>query len=452
MSVAVPARVQPHIRVRGRSVAEVGPFWWVATALILFSAVYFHSKLDPGTRFAIKNLGPSPNYGPSWFQDQKFGPFTPADLATFAFAYLAFVRRVGRRDFRVSRLAVYLTIGIAIPIAIGVVVGETNRTHSPFGDWRNLAQGGLIAFGLWSTVLRSERGCLRLAQLFVAIVAGYGGLQLVEYLKGGGELAFYGRTPTADHATLEYMVAAVAISLAMLRTRYTRLLWWAGVAIGTVVVVLAFRRYAWVELATVFGVFALLSGRDRRKYLKGVLAVAMAGAVAIALTWSTLHWSERFASLNPLVTKSQNALAATNQSHINDILDGLDQIQAHPVVGLGVGVTYVGQRTARWKGDAGMVHNGPVEIWIKFGILGFLLYFVLYGIVFGRIWRRRKGTAVTDVLAWGAGAFLLGNWVINTTVYSWPFGVWEKSVLTFVMVALAFPALSSARSGRKEAA
>ncbi|MGZ4482499.1 MAG: hypothetical protein ACXVY5_09860, partial [Gaiellales bacterium] len=74
--------MQPHIRVRGRSVAEVGSLWWVATALILFSAVYFHSKLDPGTRFAIKNFGPSPNYGPSWFQDQKFGPFTPADLAT----------------------------------------------------------------------------------------------------------------------------------------------------------------------------------------------------------------------------------------------------------------------------------------------------------------------------------------------------------------------------------
>jgi hypothetical protein len=451
VSIAVPARVQSHMRVRVRSVAEVGPLWLAASGLLLLCAVYFHSKLDPGTRFAIKNFGPSPDYGPSWFQDQKFGPFTPADLATFAFAYLAFVYRVGRRDFRVSRLAVYVTVAIAIAVAGGVVVGETNGTHSPFGDWRDLAQGGLVAFGLWSTVLRSERGCVRLAQLFVAIVAGYGGLQLVEFLQGGGEIAFYGRTPTADHATLEYMVAAVAVSLAMLRTRYTPLLWWAGVAIGTMVVVLAFRRYAWVELATVFGVFALLSGRDRKKYLKGVLAVVVAGTVAVAVTWSTLQWSERFASLNPLTTKSQNALAATNQSHIDDILDGVDQIQAHPVVGLGVGITYVGQRTARWKGDAGMVHNGPVEIWIKFGILGFLLYFVLYGILFVRIWKRRKGTSVTDLLAWGAGAFLLGNWLVNSTVYSWPFGVWEKSVLLFVMVALAFPSVAVRRAVPQEA-
>ena len=55
---------------------------------IIFCAVYFHSKTDPGTRFAIRS-GHITNYGPSWFQDQqKFGQFTPGDLAVIAFAYL----------------------------------------------------------------------------------------------------------------------------------------------------------------------------------------------------------------------------------------------------------------------------------------------------------------------------------------------------------------------------
>ena len=46
------------------------------------------------------------------------------------------------------------------------------------------------------------------------------------------------------------------------------------------------------------------------------------------------------------------------------------------MTGLGVGVLYHPTRTARWKGDAGMVHNGPIEVWIKFGILGMLVFLV----------------------------------------------------------------------------
>ena len=66
------------------------------------------------------------------------------------------------------------------------------------------------------------------------------------------------------------MVAAVGVSLAMLRTRRTPALWWMTIAVGTMVVVLAFRRYAWVEIGTVFAVFLLLSGKNRMKYIVGV--------------------------------------------------------------------------------------------------------------------------------------------------------------------------------------
>ena len=49
--------------------------------------MYFHRSIDPGDRFQIK--AGNDNYGPSWFQDKKFGQLTPADLAMIAFAYLA---------------------------------------------------------------------------------------------------------------------------------------------------------------------------------------------------------------------------------------------------------------------------------------------------------------------------------------------------------------------------
>jgi O-antigen ligase len=337
-----------------------------------------------------------------------------------------------------QRMAWLIGLG-ATAILIGVATGIYHDTQSPFGDWRNLATGLLFAFGLWSTVVRTDRDCFRFAQIFVAIMAAYGADQLLQYASGGGEIAFYGRTTVGDHATLEFMVAAVGISMAMLRLRRTRLLWWAGIAIGTSVVALAFRRYAWVELAVVFAAFVLLSGASRRRYLLAITGVAAVCVVTVGLTWSSLDWGGRLASIDPSLTRAQNVYATTNQGHINDILDGLDEVRAHPVAGLGVGVLYHGSRTAQWKGDAGMVHNAPIEVWIKFGLLGLGVFLATYVILFRDIWRRRNRGRICDVLAFGAGAFLLGNFVIIATVYSWPFGAWEKGILIFAVIAMAYP-------------
>ena len=50
--------------------------------------------------------------------------------------------------------------------------------------------------------------------------------------------------------------------------------------------------------------------------------------LTVALTWSALDWVSRLTSINPTPTRTANVYAATNQGHIDDILDGWDQIRA----------------------------------------------------------------------------------------------------------------------------
>jgi hypothetical protein len=159
----------------------------------------------------------------------------------------------------------------------------------------------------------------------------------------------------------------------------------------------------------------------------------------VALTWSSLNWTARLASVNPTQTRAQNVLATTNQGHINDILDGIDEVRAHPFLGIGTGVLYHPTRSASWKGAAGMVHNAPIEMWIKFGILGVVTFFAVYFVLFREVWRRRYGRRASDMIAFGGGAFLLGNFLVIATVYAWPFGTWEKGILIFTVIAMAFP-------------
>jgi len=424
---------------RRRAKAKLAAFpWWAMAGGILAVAIIFHSKVDPGIRFSIKQSGKD-NYGPAWFTVQQWGSLTPGDLIVFGFAYLALIYRFTREGLHWSKQSMRICLLIGIPIALGVIVGVSNHTRSPFGDWRDLFVGFLFAVGLWSTVLTSEEGCFRFAQIFAGMVGTYGFVQLLQYATGGGEIAYYGRTPTGDHATLEFMVAAVGISMAMLRTRRSPALWWLTIAICTMVVVLAFRRYAWIELGTVFAVFLLISGHDRRRYLMGAAGLFTCAVIAIVFLGSSLNWADRFASLDPTASKQNNAVAATNAGHIDEIKDGMDQIRAHPITGLGVGILYVGQRTARWKGDAGMVHNGPIEMWIKYTVVGFVAFFAVYFILFRAVWRRRHGNRYSDMLAIGAGSFLLGQFFVTATVYAWPFGVWEKAILEFACIAMMFP-------------
>ena len=47
-------------------------------------------------RFAIRNGTASRTTAPSWSDQQKFGQFTPGDLAVIAFAYIGAIARLRR--------------------------------------------------------------------------------------------------------------------------------------------------------------------------------------------------------------------------------------------------------------------------------------------------------------------------------------------------------------------
>ncbi len=426
-----PARTA-RAAARARERLAPWPFWALATT-ILIGCVVFHSRTDPGIRYSIKQLNNS-NFGPDWFLSQKFGKLTPLDLAAASFAFVGLCYRMGtRRSLQFSRRAAGYTALITVPLVIGLIVGEYNGTTSTFGASRYFVMGAVFALGLWSTILTSEEGCFRFAQIFALVMGVYGFVQLAQYAGGSGEIAFYGRTPLAAHATLEYMVAGVAVSLAMTRTQRTPLLWWFTVASCTMVVVLGFRRYAWLELATVFGVYLVLSGR---KYLKGPVVMAVATAAAIVLLGSSLNFSGRIASLNPSASRDSSIYATTNQGHIDAVMDGLYEIKSHPITGLGTGVSFVGHVTHQ---VIGQTQNGPVETWIRYSIVGALVFFLVYYRLFRDLWRRKRGTRYSDQLGWGIGAFLFGQFLVVCTFYPWPFDTSEKAVLSFSVLAMAYP-------------
>ena len=167
-----------------------------------------------------------------------------------------------------SRTRTAWLIGLGtVAVTIGVAVGRLNNDAQPVRrlahTWRSAL---LFAFGLWSTDLRrrsaTASGSPRSSSRSWRSTAS---TSSSKYAAGGGEIAFYGRTTTRRPRDPGVHGRRRRASRWRCCGRGARaVLWMAGIVVGTAVVMLAFRRYAWVELATVFAAFVLLSGANRQ--------------------------------------------------------------------------------------------------------------------------------------------------------------------------------------------
>ena len=243
------------------------------------------------------------NYGPSWWDQQKFGPVTPGDLAVFVFAYIGVVTRLGKGRLQISERTAWLLGLVDDRRPDRYRGGRLQRDAEPV---RRLAPPGcsgvLFAFALWSTIF-DRPGLLALAQIYVAIMRAI-------------------RHRPADRSTHRAAARSPSTAGRPSATTPRSSSWWprSGVDGDATHATArrpcggrasrrhggrgaAFRRYAWVELATVFTAFVLLSGVNRRRYIVSIAAVAVACLVTIALTWSSLDWGGRFASLDPTQTE-----------------------------------------------------------------------------------------------------------------------------------------------------
>jgi hypothetical protein len=348
-----------------------------------------------------------------------------------------------------SRMLVAGLFGVTI-IVVAVWVGMANGSTALFGDWKNL----FLGFGLWFVLSKglcnTSQGRIVLAATLVAVTAGWALWLLVDFSRGGGvTVPILGRIPVWDHPSLEFMVASGAIaSWRLISTKgspSTKGVWLLGVLLPGAVIILSFRRFAWVELVLALGIVLVLGGRRRQYRVRSLLTtgVMVVGATAaIGYGSPDKSFGERLDSLDIGAGSSTGlTYSSTNDAHLNDIRDAWDVITRHPIWGLGVGTTYTAERTADWKSTSGMVHNGPLDVWIKFGLAGVLFYAAGMAMLIRTTSRRLS----EEAFAGGVFAFFVGQLAVTSTVFAWPFATLAGSILFFCCVSLVHPTTLPAR-------
>lgn len=341
-------------------------------------------------------------------------------------------------SLRQARLWPWVVLGW-VALTIGLAIAILSGAPEPFADWRNLVVFGLTAAaaGRWLAAQPWKPWVLS------DLAIGYGLVAvplLVALAVGGGTQVFGIRIPTF-HGPLLFMsvfasVAAIAVWATSLRAHGT--LYGLAVRLAAVssslLVVLSFRRSFW--LAWGLGICGLLIVLSRSRVASKSRISALAATLAIGLIVGLAYIgvdnvTARFVSFLP---NADNEFSATNEDHVNDLVDALDVIVEEPIFGYGLGRSYETNLIAEWKTDSFEVHNAILHVWLKFGLLGMVAYVGFHLRWIGALWRAGRDNEAGAILMSAAAVYLCAE-IAATLVGTWPYGSIQMSVFHGLLLA-----------------
>jgi O-antigen ligase len=228
------------------------------------------------------------------------------------------------------------------------------------------------------------------------------------------------------------------VLLALLAFRFTqqevgrlRKMCWvvAGIA-AFLLVSLSLRRTFWGEMTVGIVVVTAL-----QKNRRGLWALVLLSGLLFSYGGSRFYL--RAQSMNPLAEDSPYTI--TNEDHVGDVLDALDVVKEHPVLGIGLGHPYRTQRITKWKTESWQVHNGPIHAWVFYGLVGFIAFLSFHVSLFR--WLKKLQASEADararVFCQVGLAYLVGQFCVSCAFSPWPYGQLQCVILiSFIIGSL----------------
>ncbi len=333
-----------------------------------------------------------------------------------------------------------------VAIACSLAYGWLHHGTHMFFEWKEICIGValVLAFSYW---IRTRRELKTAVAVFAGLIALRALYILAVYALGGGvdRVILHVRTPYYDGPTIS---AAGLMGLLGLRFYSTavslsRRLFWMGTGLlGYGFVIACFRRSNWGEL---FIATAILLLWDRHGRGRKIILISFAMGTMLLISGHRIY--ERIINLSP--TSTDRRYAETNIDHINDVLDALDQIQQHPITGIGLGRSYQTWRIAKWKTESWGVHNGPVHVWLIYGLLGLVAYLWFHVALF----RSLKGFVKelrgdTQGFAQVCFAYFVGQFVMTLGFTPWPYGSLHAVIVISLLLGSLLGVLTAERRQR----
>lgn len=321
-----------------------------------------------------------------------------------------------------------------VAIVVSMVYGTERGGQNLFFDWRAIALG--IAFYLiyrfWTRNVSDARAAVI---AFALVVSLHIGSVFYSYLAGQGASLLGIRIPLFDGPSISAFVFAALLGLAMFSgdspSRH-RWLWLTLSAGAMLLVALCFRRTYWAELVVGVGMLAFNArGRRLRTF---ALPLCM---VVVAFAAMGTSFTDRLSSID--FTRDDVPYSEDNSDHVGDVLDAWAQVRAAPLMGIGLGTSYPTWHIRNWKEESVMVHNAPLHVWLKYGLLGLVLYLAYHLVLLRCLCKHAKTSPPQHRAAINAVfAYLAAQFIVSLGFTPWPYSAVQSTNLIAFLLAVAF--------------
>ena len=344
-------------------------------------------------------------------------------------------------------------IGFLASIMLAAIYGALHGGVNLFFDWRALALGvGIyVVVAIWVRTQDDVRSATLLFAFFMTVRIA---LLYWQFVRGGGDTIVGVRIPVFDGPTLSAIVFTGLLSLCMsdaTTERLQKLLWTGLSAASYLLVLLCFRRTFWAELGigTLILIVMLKRGRGRTLVLATLMIATVTGVLGPT-------FFQRVQSLD--FSSGESEFSQGNPDHVGEVLDAWDQVQKQPLLGIGLGRSFQTLRVQTWKEESVMVHNAPLHVWMKYGLMGLACYVWFHIAVFRWLWRTQKQSsiekmqfhrvgvmrrraasslAVACVITSAALAYLAAQFVVTLGFAPWPYSSLQSTTLIAFVLAMA---------------
>ncbi len=327
-----------------------------------------------------------------------------------------------------------LLVAFGAAIAISLAYGMERGGQNFFFDWRAMALGVAfyVIYRFWIQSTSDARAAI---VIFGAVAAIRIVWLFFAYARGQGSSLLGMRIPLFDGPSISALAFAAILGISLSGGDAPRRQRWVWLTLGAgamLLVGICFRRTYWAEL--VIGI-ALLALTTRGLWLRIAALSVCITAIAFAAMGTSL--ADRLSSFD--FTRDDVPYSEDNSDHVGDLLDAWAEVRAAPVMGIGLGHAYPTWRIRNWKEESVMVHNAPLHVWLKYGLLGLFLYLTYHVSLFRCLGLQVKRSPprhrplVSAVLA-----YLTAQFIVSLGFTPWPYSAVQSTNVIAFLLAVAF--------------
>lgn len=364
------------------------------------------------------------------------GPFRLMDLIILVIFSYVLLRKIFNRNikFKKNKTNLFL-VGIYISVLCGLIIGALNNGNNLFYDWKGLFLGTLIYIILNEFYTYEDKN--KLIKIFLTLIAINNIFILLRYVTGNGvRINSLGYTTVFNGVELDYLVfSCIVLFSIMIRKKYdifnkktTNIFF----LLELLVIVTSFRRSTWALLI----VGLLMSVFYYRKYLNvnnliriitGLVLALFIGFLALT-AFSDKGINDIVARLSSFNITQNNEYSNTNKGHVDDIVEGFNQIKKHSFFwGSGLGIEYETELSTKdWKDVSVGVHNGFIDIWLKYGIIGLASFTAMFLYL---MFRKEN-----DEINYSLKIFIVIRFFISFTFINYTQGSYRENFLLFFIL------------------